>query len=102
MMASQRMTIPLPTNKRKTKAPIPKESEIRAQIKQYLQWQGWFVFYQLQGLGSYLGLPDLQAVKDGCTIYIEVKRPGGRQSAKQKKSYRSWKLPGVLIFWQGK
>jgi hypothetical protein len=68
-----------------TKAATPGEAEIRAQVKEYLEWQGWFVFYHLQGLGSYPGLPDLQAVKDGRTIYIEIKRPGGRQSAKQKK-----------------
>lgn len=68
-----------------TKAAYPRESEIRAQIKEFLEWQGWFVFYHLQGLGSYPGLPDLQAVKDGRTIYIEIKRPGGRQSANQKK-----------------
>ncbi len=61
------------------------ESEIRAQIKEYLQWQGWFVFYHLQGLGSYPGLTDLQAVKNGQALYIEVKKPGGRQSPKQKQ-----------------
>ncbi len=94
--ASQRMMIPLATTKRKTKTPIPKESEIRAQIKQYLEWQGWFVFYHLQGLGSYPGLPDLQAVKDGRTIYIEVKRPGGRQSAKQKKFQQDLEAAGGI------
>ena len=61
------------------------ESEIRGQVKEYLEWKGWFVFYHLQGLGSYPGLPDLQAIKDGQTIYIEIKRPGGRQSERQKK-----------------
>ena len=62
-----------------------READIRAQVKDYLEWQGWFVFYHLQGLGSYPGLPDLQAVKDGRTLYIEVKRPTGRQSAHQKR-----------------
>ena len=62
-----------------------READIRAQIKDYLEWQGWFVFYHLQGLGSYPGLPDLQAVKNGRTLYIEVKRPTGRQSAHQKR-----------------
>ncbi len=92
--ASQMKMIYLATTKRKTKTPIPKESEIRAQIKQYLEWQGWFVFYHLQGLGSYLGLPDLQAVKDGRTIYIEIKRPCGRQSSKQKKFQQDLETAG--------
>ena len=70
---------------RHKKTAPPKEPEIRAQVREFLQWQGWFVFYHLQGLGSYPGLPDLQAVKEGRTIYIEIKRPGGRQSPGQKK-----------------
>ncbi len=69
---------------KKKKTALPKEREIRSQIREVLQWQGWFVFYHLQGLGSYPGLPDLQAVKEGRTIYIEIKRPGGRQSPGQK------------------
>ncbi len=82
---------------KKTKAAIPRESEIRAQVKEFLEWQGWFVFYYLQGLGSYPGLPDLQDVKGGRTIYIEIKRPGGRQSAKQKKFQQDLKAAGLVL-----
>ncbi|MGI6078287.1 MAG: hypothetical protein ACOYCB_09040 [Fastidiosipilaceae bacterium] len=32
-----------------------KEKDIRRQIQDYLRWTGWFVFYHLQGLGSYRG-----------------------------------------------
>lgn len=71
-----------------------KESEIRAQVKEYLELQGWFVFYHLQGLGSYPGLPDLQAVKNGRTLYIEIKRPRGRQSGNQKKFQRDLEAAG--------
>lgn len=59
------------------------EADIRRQVKDYLAWRGWFVFYHLQGLGCYPGLPDLQAVKDGRTVYIELKRPGGKQRPAQ-------------------
>ena len=60
------------------------ETEIRAAIKDYLQWTGWFVFYHLQGgIGVYPGLPDLEAVKDGQTVYIEVKTSTGRQRKDQ-------------------
>ncbi len=82
------------TSNKNKKGPIPKESEIRAQVKEFLQWQGWFVFYHLQGLGSYPGLPDMQAVKDGRTIYIEIKRPGGRQSPGQKKFQQELEAAG--------
>ena len=50
---------------------------------------------------SYPGLPDLQAVKGGRTIYIEIKRPGGRQSAKQKKFQQDLEAAGgvyILAF----
>jgi len=84
----------LAARNKKTKTTTPRESEIRAQVKEFLEWQGWFVFYHLQGLGSYPGLPDLQAVKDGRTIYIEIKRPGGRQSARQKKFQQDLEAAG--------
>lgn len=62
-----------------------KESDIRKQIKQYLEIKGWFTYWNLQGLGCYPGLSDLVAIKDGRTVHVEVKRPKGRQSDKQKK-----------------
>ena len=65
-----------------------KEKDIRKQIQDYLRWTGWFVFYHLQGLGSYRGLSDLQALKDGRSVFIEVKTPRGRQSEHQKKFQR--------------
>lgn len=72
----------------------PGETEIRGQLREFLEWQGWFVFYHLQGLGSYPGLPDLQAVKGGRTLYIEVKRPGGRQSPRQLKFQQELEAAG--------
>lgn len=71
-----------------------KESEIRAAIKEYLQWTGWFLFYNLQGLGCYPGLSDLVAVKGGRTVYIEVKKPTGAQSEKQKDFQRDLEAAG--------
>ena len=64
--------------------PKVKESHIRKAIQDYLRYQGWTVLYHLQGLGCYKGMADLQALKDGRSVWIEVKRPGGRQSDYQK------------------
>lgn len=61
------------------------ETAVRRQIQDYLRWNGWTVLYHLQGLGSYRGMSDLQALKGGRSVFIEVKRPGGRQSEVQKK-----------------
>ena len=62
-----------------------KESEIQAQIRDYLRWTGWFVVKIHQSLGSYRGIADLYALRDGQHVWIEVKRPGGRQSEYQRK-----------------
>ena len=67
------------------KVPDLLEKEIRAQVKEYLTMMGWFVFYILQGTGSYKGIPDLIAVKDGRVVFIELKTRKGKQSAHQVK-----------------
>jgi Holliday junction resolvase len=61
------------------------ETDIRRQIQDYLRIRGWFVFYILQGLGAYKGIPDLIAVKNGRVLFIELKTPRGRQSDYQRK-----------------
>ena len=61
------------------------ESELRQQVKDYLAVKDWFCFYHLAGLGSYRGIPDLTAVKNGRTVWIELKRPRGVQSDYQKQ-----------------
>ena len=71
-----------------------KEREIRKQIQDYLRWTGWFVYYNLAGLGSYPGLSDLVAVKDGRVVHIEVKTPKGRQSDRQKRFQQNLEAAG--------
>lgn len=69
----------------KIKAKIT-ETDIRRVLVDYMRCKGWFVYHCLAGLGSYPGLSDLVAVKDGRIVHIEVKRPGtGLQSENQKK-----------------
>ncbi len=62
-----------------------KESEIRVQVREFLQWRGWFVYYSLQGLGCYAGLSDLVAMKGGKVVHIELKTQKGKQSDDQKE-----------------
>ena len=70
------------------------ETAVRRQIQDYLRWTGWFVYYNLAGLGSYPGLSDLVAVRDGRVVYIEVKTPKGVQSEKQKRFQRKLEAAG--------
>lgn len=72
------------------------EKNVRREVTNVLEIHGFFCYYNLQGLGSYKGIPDLCAIKDGITMYIELKkRPGkdatgkrigaGKQSEHQRK-----------------
>jgi Holliday junction resolvase len=70
------------------------ETAIRRQIQDYLRWTGWFVYYNLAGLGSYPGLSDLVAVRGGRVVHIEVKTPKGVQSDKQKRFQRKLEAAG--------
>lgn len=67
------------------KKPKISEAHILAATRQYLQIMGWFVIRHQQGIGCHKGLSDLQAIKNGLTVYIETKAPGGRLSDYQKE-----------------
>ena len=70
------------------------ETIIRKSITAALKASGWDVTYHLQGVGCRRGFPDLTAMKDGQTIYIEVKTETGRQSDYQKEFEQICKAHG--------
>lgn len=70
------------------------ETYIRRSITDALRLAGWDVTYHLQGVGCRRGFPDLTAMKDGETVYIEVKTPTGRQSDYQKEFEQICKAHG--------
>ena len=88
--ARQLNIIPAPQAQAKqpAKAPPVKESDIQRQIKEYLQWQGWYVVKIHQSLGSHKGIADLYAIREGRSVWIEVKTAIGRLSKDQEK-YRA-------------
>lgn len=63
---------------------ITPETAIKKEIKQYLSYKGWFHFHILQGLASHKGICDIIAIKNGVTLYIEVKTPKGKLSEYQE------------------
>lgn len=71
------------------------ETYIRRAITDALRRSGWAVFYIFQGLGSYKGISDLIAIRDGRTVFIEVKTQTGRQSDYQKEFQRVCQAHGV-------
>ena len=61
------------------------EGAILAALRNYLRLRGWFVIRHQQSMGSHKGLSDLTAIKDGITVYLETKRPGGTLSPVQEQ-----------------
>lgn len=68
--------------------PHEKETAIQNRIRDFLRMHGWYVMRHQQSLGSLKGMSDLTAIKDGKTIYVEVKTPRGHQSQYQKEFQR--------------
>lgn len=60
------------------------ENDVKKVIKDYLNIKRIFHWYNLQGLGSFRGIPDFVAVYKGRVICIETKSPTGVQSKWQK------------------
>lgn len=60
------------------------ETEIQNSVRDLLRADGWFVIRHQQGMGAHKGLSDLTALKDGVTIYVEIKTPKGRLSEWQE------------------
>lgn len=58
------------------KVSTPKESVITAKALKLLKEGGILAWKNHGSLYSKAGIPDIQAVRDGTTFYIEMKRPG--------------------------
>jgi len=94
-MAGKTLRATMPTPKRITREEYDRlmakrvgeqtETMILQQIRDYLRTLGWFVVRHQQGLGCHKGLSDLTVVKDGRTIWLEVKTAKGKQSEYQQK-----------------
>lgn len=81
---SHRMTAAEYRKAPKRTAHVTEETLIKRAVKAYLELQGWSHWWHLQsGFGVYPGLPDIQAIKDGRTVYIECKSATGRLSPAQ-------------------
>lgn len=76
--------------------PITKESSVQTSIKKYLKDNGWFVTKLIST--STAGIPDLMAIKNGQTIFVEVKRKGGKTSAIQDYRISELRQYGVKVF----
>ncbi len=72
------------------------EAQIQARIIKNLERSGWYVVKIIQSTKN--GWPDLQAVKRGETVYIEVKELGETADPLQKVRHRDLISAGARVF----
>lgn len=72
------------------------ESEIQSFIIKLLESKGWLVVKIIQT--SKNGWPDLQAIKNGITIYIECKRQGEHPAKLQVFRHEQIEKAGAKVF----
>ena len=63
---------------------MTKETVLKNQIKQYLDLKHYRHWHNLQGIGSYKGLPDRFVLHKGVLYGIEVKSPTGKLNENQQ------------------
>lgn len=71
------------------------ESKIQTKIKNKLQKEGWEVIKLIKT--SWVGIPDLMALKDGRVKFIEVKQTIGILSEIQKLRIKQLKEKGFEV-----
>lgn len=72
------------------------ESIRQTKIKKQLEKDGWFVIKLIKT--SINGIPDLMALKNGETIFVEVKQPTGTLSEIQKYRIKELREKGFLVY----
>ena len=64
------------------------ETAVKKSIRDYLKLSGWFTFSIMQGLGSYRGIADIYAIKNGNGLWIEVKAGKGKTTLLQERELK--------------
>lgn len=72
------------------------ESKIQAAIKAKFERAGWIVVKLIQT--NYNGIPDLMCLKNGKTVFVEVKQPKREPSALQQFRHSELTNQGFQVF----
>jgi len=72
------------------------ESTIQSKIIKWLKSDGYFVT-KLMGTSTN-GIPDVLAIKNGKTIFVEVKRPGRKAEPLQEYRMKELNMKGAFAF----
>ena len=71
------------------------ESKRQTKIKKKLELEGWYVIKLIKT--SVSGIPDLLCLKNGESMFIEVKQPDGKLSELQKIRIEQLKEKGFNV-----
>jgi len=74
------------------------EKDTRKQCCSYLKALGVYWWWNLQGLGAYKGIPDIEGRYKGYSFWVEFKAPKGRVSEHQEKFIQRVKEHGDQVF----
>jgi Holliday junction resolvase len=72
------------------------ESKIQANIKARFEKAGWLVVKLIQTNCN--GIPDLMCLKDGKTVFVEVKQPGKKPTELQQFRHDQLTQNGFQVF----
>lgn len=72
------------------------ESGIQAKIIRNLEKKGWYVVKIIQTTKN--GWPDLQCLKDGKTVFVEVKKVGENPDPLQLHRHNEIRATGHLVY----
>jgi Holliday junction resolvase len=72
------------------------ESKIQAKIKARFEQAGWIVVKLIQTNCN--GIPDLMCLKDGKTVFVEVKQPGKKPTELQQFRHDQLTQNGFQVF----
>lgn len=71
------------------------EQQIQSKIIKNLEKEGWYVVKLITTTKA--GIPDLLCLKNGRTVFIEVKRPGGKVSKLQEFRHEELRKQGFEV-----
>lgn len=74
------------------------EGQVLAAVRRILQFHGWFVARNQQGMGCVAGRPDLEALRDGVVIWVECKAPRGGLRKGQPEYHAALRAHGGTVF----
>lgn len=78
--------------------PVQKESGLVRQTRELMEKNGWWVYKVHGNTWSRNGIPDLVCIKEGTTVWIELKMPGKKPSKIQEVEMQNMKFHGANVF----